>query len=383
MGDFISSNVKVSVVVPVYNVEKYLRKSLDSLINQTLKDIEIICVNDGSTDNSLAILEEYALKDNRIKIITKENGGLSSARNAGMKHITGEYTSFIDSDDWVETDAFELLFRFSKLKDLDILMFPFKFYDEDTSEVYQTQYNSLEVIDSKFNEEIFTYIDVKDVLFKIAHSPVNKLYKTSYLNDINAHFEEGLNYEDIAFFFPTFLNAKKVSICRKSFYFYRIRDKSISTTGDEGSYDIFKILTIFLNVMKEKDLFKELKQDILMYLIVNIKFVYIRLNEQYRNDYFKLISEYYEKFDLNQVDKECLKKWHFDDRVFYEAISKSNNGVEFELRYKMLYYEFLSYHYENLYNDTKSENERLLNDLNQLQSKNADFPNKIKNIFKK
>lgn len=98
---------KVSIIVPVYNVENYLSRCLNSLINQTLKDIEIICVNDGSTDGSSAILEEFAQKDSRIRIVNKENGGLSSARNEGLKYVTSDYVGFVDSDDWIEPDTYE------------------------------------------------------------------------------------------------------------------------------------------------------------------------------------------------------------------------------------------------------------------------------------
>lgn len=97
---------KVSIIVPVYNVENYLRKCLDSLINQTLKNIEIICINDGSTDNSLSILEEYASKDERIIVINQENAGVSSARNRGLEIATGEYIAFVDADDSVTPDCF-------------------------------------------------------------------------------------------------------------------------------------------------------------------------------------------------------------------------------------------------------------------------------------
>ena len=302
-----------------------------------------------------------------------------------MKYITGEYVSFIDSDDWIELNTYESLYNFIISENLDILMFPFNFYNEDTKETYETQYTSLEVIDSSLDNKIFTYRDVKDVLFKIAHSPVNKLYKSSYLKDIDAHFEEGLNYEDIAFFYPTFINAQKVSLIRKPFYFYRIRDESISTSGDEGSYDIFKILSIFIDFMEEKNLFTELKQDILMYLIVNIKFVYIRLNEKYRNEFFKLIEDNYKKFELDKVDKSCLEKWHFDDKVFYKAISKSSNGNEFELNYKLLYYEFLSNHNENIVNNLKEENKKLLDENLHLKnlSENSSFLKELKSYLKK
>ena len=102
---------KVSVIIPVYNIEKYLKKCLDSVTNQTFSDIEIICVNDGSTDNSLSILEEYAKKDNRIKIINKENGGLSSAWNAGLNEVSSEYVTFVDGDDWIDTKTFKLAYE--------------------------------------------------------------------------------------------------------------------------------------------------------------------------------------------------------------------------------------------------------------------------------
>ena len=102
---------KVSVIIPVYNVEKYLSECLDSVVNQTLKDIEIICVNDGSPDGSAAILEEYAQKDNRIKVITQENRGLSEARNSGLKIASGEYIAFLDSDDYIDLKFFEQLYK--------------------------------------------------------------------------------------------------------------------------------------------------------------------------------------------------------------------------------------------------------------------------------
>ena len=101
---------KISIIVPVYNVSKYLKRSLDSLINQTLKDLEIIIVNDGSTDNSLDICQEYASLDNRIKVISKENGGPSSARNYGLRYVTSDYVAFIDSDDYVALDMYETMY---------------------------------------------------------------------------------------------------------------------------------------------------------------------------------------------------------------------------------------------------------------------------------
>lgn len=114
---------KVSIIIPVYNVEKYLRECLDSVINQTIKDIEIICVNDGSTDNSLNILEEYALRDKRIKIINKKNGGLASARNEGLKYISGTLCHFLDSDDYIEPNLYENAINIFQNFNIDYLCF--------------------------------------------------------------------------------------------------------------------------------------------------------------------------------------------------------------------------------------------------------------------
>ena len=112
----------VSVLIPVYNVEKYLERCLESLINQTLTQIEIVCVNDGSTDNSLKILEEYSKKDSRIVIVNKPNGGLPSARNAGLDVAKGKYVGFVDSDDYVQTDMFEKLYQTAEREKSDIVI---------------------------------------------------------------------------------------------------------------------------------------------------------------------------------------------------------------------------------------------------------------------
>ena len=123
-----SSNPKVSIVVPIYNVEKYLRQCLDSIVNQTLKDIEIICVDDGSKDSSPEIIEEYVKKDSRVKVITKENSGYGNSMNRGFDMATGEYIGIVESDDYADPDMFEKLYDIAKKNDLDIVKSGFYFY---------------------------------------------------------------------------------------------------------------------------------------------------------------------------------------------------------------------------------------------------------------
>ena len=122
---------KISVIITVYNVEKYLSRCLDSVVNQTFKDLEIICVNDGSTDNSAEILDRYASKDKRIIIINQKNGGLSAARNTGLRHASGQYIGFVDSDDWIDIDYYECLVGLAEKNNADIVMAGMRVVDQD------------------------------------------------------------------------------------------------------------------------------------------------------------------------------------------------------------------------------------------------------------
>ena len=361
-------DVKISVVLPVYNVANYLKKCLDSLVNQTFKDFEVICVNDGSTDLSLSILEGYALTDSRFKIITQDNQGLSGARNTGIKEVNGDFILFVDSDDWLEENALELLYNQVKGFDSDITMFKFKYYDEDSGEFSEGPNSTLEIIDSSYYTGNFNYMDVLDILFKISHAPFNKLYKTSFLNDLNAEFLHGSYYEDLEFFYKVFLKAEKVSVLPQYLYYYRIRDQSISNSGDEGSFDIFNILKTTKQNLIDANIYDKVKQQWLMFVIVNLKYVYLRLMSEYKNRFIDLMKENYESLDLNEVDN--FDGWHYEDQSFYKAISVSDNYEIFDLTFEKFNYEFLAKHFETAYNEVKAENESLKKQLNEKGSSN-------------
>ncbi len=215
----------VSVIVPVYNVEKYLGKCLDSIVNQTLKDLEIICVNDGSPDGSLKILKEYAAKDCRIKIINKKNGGLSSARNAGLKHATGDYVGFVDSDDWIEPKTYEAAYLAVKNNNVEMVSWGANIVAEDgdsqTSEM---------VIDSKRYHEI-KLTGLHDWSYELYNKSTvtvwNKLFKLSLIKDKKIYFPEGLLHEDNEFIAKYLIYCKKVCYLDKYYYNYLQRKDSI------------------------------------------------------------------------------------------------------------------------------------------------------------
>lgn len=371
---------QISVVLPVYNVEEYLRQCLDSLANQTFEDFEVICVNDGSGDSSLSILEEYASEDERFKIISQENKGLSGARNTGMDYIKGRYLLFLDSDDWLELNALELLYNHANALNSEMVIFPYRYFNQETKQYEENDFTKLNMFDSSVDNKNFNYKNIPETVFRIPHESI-KLYDVKTLKKLAVKFPEGLNYEDAYFFYKIFFKLNKVSIIRTPIYNYRIRNDSICTTGTEKSFDIFKILTSIKNFLKEDEIYESFKDEFILFTVINLKFVYLRLDERFRDRYLEKIKKNYEFFSLNQVNKNHLATWHFDDRAFYQAIDVSNNGIEFELNYKKLYYEFLANHYEGVIEQLCHENQVLAQENNDLKEQSADTS--IKSKFKK
>jgi glycosyltransferase involved in cell wall biosynthesis len=223
---------KVTFVIPVYNVEKYLRECLDSVVNQTLQEIQIICVNDGSTDGSLAILQEYAARDSRILIIDKPNGGVASTRNAAFPHVKGEYIFFVDSDDFIDITTARKLYAIAKQTDADIAFFDYIKVD-DNSKIINTKNNlskPLSIITSK--ENIKKYIKPD---FSIL-AAWNKLIRSELILKNKLQFPNVYSCEDYPFMFLVLTLADKIVFFPRQFYYYRNRPTSITHTNDIPRY---------------------------------------------------------------------------------------------------------------------------------------------------
>jgi glycosyltransferase involved in cell wall biosynthesis len=214
---------KISVIIPVYNVEPYLRKCLDSVIHQTLTDLEIICVNDGSTDGSLAILEEYAPKDSRITIINQENQGIGNARNAGLDKASGKYIYFIDSDDWVEPDTLQKCITIME-EDSEIDLVGFGAFVEK-EKVDDEQVKGAQQYHSLKNSGLFA--TSPENIRQMVTTVWNKIFKTEIIKKYQILFPEGLWYEDNAFYYEYYLHTKKIYILNEYLYHYLQRVGSI------------------------------------------------------------------------------------------------------------------------------------------------------------
>ncbi len=251
-------NVKISVIIPVYNVENCLKRCLDSIVNQTLKDIEIICVNDGSVDSSLEILKGYAQNDSRIRIINQKNSGSGAARNLGVKIAQGEYLGFVDADDWIESNYFETLYNAAKKIDADI-----------SRTMLKRHYNN----DYTFGQEfrLAKELDLKEEKVQIISKDISvftKIFKRQFIIDNNIKFGKKRG-QDIPFsFFATFY-AKKIANTDNTCYNYLMRKNSImrrkNTKWDIAILDEYKNIINFLRAKHityyDKALVQKLKEE--------------------------------------------------------------------------------------------------------------------------
>lgn len=221
---------KVSIIVPVYNVEKYLRKCIDSLINQILNDIEIICINDGSTDKSLEILEEYKNRDSRIILLNQENSGQSVARNRGIEIAKGEYLGFVDPDDWIDLDYYEKLYNAASTNDTDIAV---------GGIIRVTGIKKKKFLN--FEKETLT--DNTKLKFELCDVPEksyiwNKIYKTQKLKEINLKFEEGRIFEDCIFTPQAlFFLGKMVTVPNTYYYYLRRNNSTVKQRSQKANAD--------------------------------------------------------------------------------------------------------------------------------------------------
>jgi len=239
---------KISIIIPIYNVEPYIKKCLDSVINQTYANLEIICVNDGSTDASGKICDEYAKKDSRVKVFHKINGGVSSAKNLGLKNITGKYVGFMDADDWIEPDMYEILHKSAQEKNVPIIIAN---YFKDTDAGSTSMINKARIPDDVISTENMLLFPLKrDYYMGFCGYLWNKLFSSDIFLSNGLHFNEKINYaEDVLLYTEAIITGKYIGIyIDKPLYHYYQRVGSISHSESIGAK--VDILTVYKKVEK-------------------------------------------------------------------------------------------------------------------------------------
>lgn len=259
---------QISVIVPVYNTEKYLRKCLDTLLNQIYENLEFILVNDGSTDGSGAIIEEYAQKDNRVRAFSRRNSGPGAVRNFGITEARGEYVSFIDSDDWVLLTLYsDFVDRLNKIdRNVDIYVFNACSYARGENDVIPKVF--YELSDWNNHDSEYTLHTLSDCQrpFSRNLSAANKIYRKEFLTENDITFPETVVFEDAPFCVKSYLRAESISLTDKIYYKYRNDvQSSRSFNVSEQIFDIFAVTDMIESEIEKLGLSEQYKYALFQY----------------------------------------------------------------------------------------------------------------------
>lgn len=246
----------ISIIVPIYNAEKYINKCIDSLINQTKKELEFILINDGSTDSTDKLISKY--QDKRIKYFKNKNQGIGKTRNFGISKATGKYIMFVDSDDYLEPTACEELYNKAKKEKADMVVCDFyKVYENHQEEIKLPSFKTSSLKDNP------------NILLDINLSPWNKLYKTKLIKDNKITFVENLKYEDAPFVAEALDKSKKIAKLDKCLNYYVIHGNSETTVRDKRIFDILKIIDLIRTYFEDKTYIKEVLDKLTVKIVTN------------------------------------------------------------------------------------------------------------------
>lgn len=312
-------NYKVSIIIAAYNIEKYIYKCIESIKNQTMKEIEIIVVNDGSDDDTLNIIKSLAIHDKRIKIIDKKNGGLIEARKSGLNIAKGEYVLFVDGDDWLELDALEKLYKNAIENNLDILI-----YNAYLS--YDNRKEKFNVFSKDLSGDI-----LKDLLLcEISPCIWSKLIKLEYIKNNNIEFVSNISYaEDLATTASLFMHNPNIGYINDHLYNYYQRENSITKIITDKVLEIYEAMKFIKRKMQENMLYNEyrLQYEYLVYMHImdkqllsecyKCKSLGRRLHKQYKCNKINIRK--------NKYIKEKISKYPLSQKIRINAYCKSYN----------------------------------------------------------
>lgn len=281
-------NYKLSIVAAVYNLEKYLPRCLDSLVNQTLQEIEILCVDDGSTDSAPQIIDEYAQKyPDKVKAFHKSNGGEFTTRNYGLERATGEYVTFVDTDDWVEPDWAEKLYNAAKKNDADLAVCAFERINLKTNKVVSRDMTSYGNTVRKITKD-------DDFPIFINPAPWNKIYKREKVKDLR--FMDFRGFNDMIFLTSSYTKIEKIAFVQDVLYHYYLRyDSQIHSVNEQDVINFKKYL------LQLKDLYiSENKYEDMKYMLDLMVFIHLGVSVMYRASYDRNI-------EIKKMVKETIK----------------------------------------------------------------------------
>lgn len=312
---------KISIIIPVYNAEKYLNDCIDSIIDQSLSDIEIICVNDGSTDNSLKILSEYAKKDKRISFFSQPNKGAATARNFGIKKAVGDYLLILDADDIMHRDLCLKLYNQALKTDAEITICHSIEFDSQSNSILPSDW----IIKDKYlpNKEVFNYKDIPDHIIGFTQGwSWDKLYKSNFVKDNNLEFQNLKATNDMYFVMLSLVLANKITVIKDVLIKHRQNNfSSISNTRDKNPFCFIEAIYKLMETLKNKNLYSHIERSFVNWIV---QFCFWHLDTLRDKTNKKMLAKKlkYEVFNVLNA-YQYKKDYFFDENLYYRIHSKS------------------------------------------------------------
>ncbi len=328
---------KISVIIPVYNVEKFLRECLDSLKNQTLQELEFICINDGSTDNSLRILNEYASKDNRFIVISQINQGQGIARNKGIELAKGEYLSFVDPDDWIDLNTYEILYNKFSETGVDIIQFDYKNHNEigEYQGTREFQLDIKKVFNYQIkNNDIYNWHNIPETEKQLCNMSLciwDKAYKTNFIKRNNIKLAPNKHAEDSIFSIGANLLADRILYLNKPLYHYRTRSGSAVNKVSDSNFSIFDNVALLKEFLISNHFYTEYEKSFREYTIAMLAWHYTNIPEQSIERYLSKCAEVLSKKEY----KIFLNKIKGDLSLIKRIFSIKNQKIR-RVKYKVI-----------------------------------------------
>lgn len=342
---------KVSVIIPVYNTEKYLRECLDSVLNQTLKEIEVICIDDGSTDNSLEILNKYAQKDSRVIVLTQKNKGGGAARNQGVRKSKGDFLSFLDSDDFYNVDTIEKMYTKAIATQSDIVICGVRIFNS-LSQRFEECSRGLRV-DLLPDKEIFNYRDMPKYIFNAFQNwNCNKMFRSKFIKTNNIIFQEIFRTNDLLFTCSALVLADRISTIKEPLFNYRINIVSCQSTNHLYPIEFYKAFKALREFLLDRNIYTEVQESFVNWAlnacVYNINSIKTKLSSKdviYRTLYNHMAdigltddAEYliwdkqkYKNLKLEVQNYKKIKIKRFFQNIFSITNTTNKNGNKYKV----------------------------------------------------
>jgi glycosyltransferase involved in cell wall biosynthesis len=319
-------DISVSVIVPVFNVEKYINQCLDSLLGQELNSLEIVVVNDGSTDRTSEIVGEYSRVHDAIRLISQKNQGLSAARNVGMSVARGEYLGFVDGDDWVHESMYRAALDRAIDSNADIVITNGQLYNEGTGELSPIQdFRVWDSLKARNSDLIFSPSAEPD-LFMLDTSACKRLYKKRFLQSLDFQFPPGKIFEDVSTHYKLLLNTELVALLDEQFYFYRTnRPGRITAKSDESLFNIFDVMDQVIEDLNRKDADIVIWANYIWFQNWVLRWLRDQISSNFSIEFDRRCFQISKKFKQGSLN--LFKEKFIDDRLAIDFVTKQVNNT--------------------------------------------------------